>query len=127
MAKTRRSRKPRKPRARFLKNGHPREWVIQSEILAWLETTGLMFWRQNSGTMFKCGRKIFLGPVGGADISLLSPLGRFCGLEVKTVVGKPNRDQVSYAKRLTDSGGLYFIVRSLTDAKNAIAEVLGHD
>jgi hypothetical protein len=120
-----RSRKPNKTRARYLKSGGLREWVIQAEIIAWLETTDLLWWRQNAGVMFVRGRKVHLGPPGAADISVVGPTGRFHGLEVKTAKGKPNKDQIEYARRLTVSGGSYFIVRSLHQAMDAVAEVIG--
>ncbi len=115
----------RKTRAIFLKNGGFREWVIQAEIVAWLETTALFWWRQNSGTMFVRGRKVFLGPVGGADISIIGPDGRFNGLEIKTAVGRPSNDQIAYAARLTATGGRYFIARNLKQAMDAVAEMIG--
>ncbi len=49
------------------------------------------------------------------------------GLEVKSARGKIRKDQVTYAAGLTKSGGKYFIVRSLEDAKNAVAQCLGEE
>ena len=116
----------RKPRQRFLKDGTVKESIIQADILRWLKTTGLLFWRSNSGSLFLRGRHINLGPLGCADISVVvPPLGRFVGLEVKSAKGKVRKDQVTYAAGLTAQGGLYFIVRSVEDAKNAIAQALG--
>ncbi len=119
---------PRKPRQRLLRDGTVRESVIQSDILRWLKTTGLMFWRSNSGSLFLHGRHINLGPLGCADISLIVPTtGRFVGLEVKSAKGTVRKDQVAYAKVLTAMGGRYFIVRSVQDAKDAVAECLGSE
>ncbi len=115
----------KKPRSKYLKDGSVKESVIQADILRWLETTGLMFWRQNSGVMFKCGRKIHLGPAGCADITVIGPMGRMCGLEVKSARGKPNSDQIEYAALLTRTGGLYFIVRSVKEAMDAVACIVG--
>lgn len=116
----------KKPRARFLKDGSVKESIIQADILRWLKSTGLMFWRSNSGSLFLRGRHINLGPLGCADISVVvPPLGRFVGLEVKSAKGKVRKDQVTYAEGLTAQGGLYFLVRSVQDAKDAIAQCLG--
>jgi hypothetical protein len=116
----------KKPRVRFLKDGSVKESVIQADILRWLKSTGLMFWRSNSGSLFLRGRHINLGPLGCADISVVvPPLGRFVGLEVKSANGKIRKDQIAYAAGLTQQGGAYFIVRSVQDAKDAIAQVLG--
>lgn len=114
------------PRKRFLKDGSVKESIIQADILKWLKSTGLMVWRSNSGSLFLRGRHINLGPLGCADISVIvPPLGRFVGLEVKSAKGKIRKDQVTYAAGLTAAGGAYFIVRSVQDAKDAIAQVLG--
>lgn len=116
----------RKPRQRFLKDGSVKESIIQADILKWLKSTGLMVWRSNSGSLFLRGRHINLGPLGCADISVVvPPLGRFVGLEVKSAKGKIRKDQRIYAEGLTKQGGAYFIVRSVQDAKDAIAQVLG--
>ena len=118
----------RKPRSRLLKDGSVKESVIQAEILSWLKTTGLMFWRANSGSLFLRGRHINLGPVGCADISLILPThGTFVGMEVKSAKGKLRKEQVTYAAFLTQQGGKYYVVRTLEDAKNAVAECLGEE
>ncbi len=46
-------------------------------------------------------------------------------MEVKSAKGKIRKDQITYAAYLTSQGGKYFIVRSVEDAKNAVAECLG--
>jgi hypothetical protein len=116
----------KRPRTKFLKDGSVKEAFIQAEILAWLRSTPLLHWRSNSGSLFLRGRHINLGPLGCADISLVLPThGTFVGLEVKSARGKIRPDQITYAKCLTDNGGKYFIVRSLEDAQNAVAECLG--
>ncbi len=115
-------------RKKTLKDGSIKESVIQAEILAWLRTTGLMCWRSNSGSLFLRGRHINLGPLGCADISLVLPThGTFVGLEVKSANGRIRKEQITYAAYLTSQGGKYFIVRSLTDAKNAVAQCLGEE
>jgi hypothetical protein len=87
-----------------------------------------MFWRSNSGSLFLKGRHINLGPLGCADISLVLPThGTFVGLEVKSAKGKIRKDQITYAAGLTAQGGKYYIVRSVEDAMNAVAECLGVD
>lgn len=118
----------KKPRTKFLKDGSVKESFIQAEILSWLKTVpGIIFYRQNSGDIFLYGRKVTLGPLGAADICVIaSPNGRSCGVEIKSKNGKPNPDQIAWAKKLTDVGGLYFIVRNLEQAKAAIAEILGN-
>lgn len=116
----------KKPRSIYLKDGTVKESVTQAAILKWLKSTGLMFWRSNSGSLFLRGRHINLGPLGCADISVVvPPAGRFVGLEVKSAKGRIRGDQLTYSEYLTKQGGAYFIVRSVQDAKDAIAQVMG--
>ncbi len=118
----------KKPRTKFLKDGTVKESFIQAEILAWLRSTGLLHWRSNSGSLFLHGRHINLGPLGCADISLVLPThGTFVGMEVKSARGKLRPEQVTYAAGLTKMGGKYFVVRSVQDAKDAVAQCLGED
>lgn len=118
----------KKPRGKFLKDGSVKEAFIQAEILAWLRSTGLLHWRSNSGSLFLHGRHINLGPLGCADISLVLPThGTFVGLEVKSARGKLRPEQVKYAAGLTRMGGKYFVVRSVQDAKDAVAQCLGEN
>lgn len=109
-----------------LKDGSVPEKVIQKQILDWLKETGLLHWRANSGELFYHGRRIFLGPDGIPDIVMIvPPKGRFVGLEVKSSKGRLRKDQVAFAKTMADNGALFFVVRSLNDAKAATAEALG--
>jgi len=118
----------KKPRGKFLKDGSVKESFIQAEILAWLRSTGLLHWRSNSGSLFLHGRHINLGPLGCADISLVLPThGTFVGMEVKSARGKLRPEQVKYAAGLTKTGAKYFVVRSVQEAKDAVASCLGEN
>lgn len=113
----------RKPK--ILKDGSLSEGAIQGLILDWLKDVGLLHWRQNSGNVFAGNRRIKLGESGLPDIIVIAPpFGGVVGLEVKSARGKMRPDQVAFAAELTKNGGRYFVVRSLADAMNAIAEVV---
>lgn len=106
--------------------GQPTEAVIQRSILIWLKSTGLLYWRQNSGVAFAGNRRIYLGPAGIPDILVVVPPGgRLVGLEVKSANGVQRPVQVVFAAKLTKSGGEYYLVRSLEEAKNAVAQAMG--
>ena len=71
---------------------------------------------------------MIIAPIGCADISLVLPThGTFVGLEIKSENGKVRKEQLVYARFLTEQGGKYFIVRSLSDAKKAVAQCLGEN
>lgn len=100
---------------------------IQRRILDWLETTNLVHWRQNSGWAFMGTRMVRLGPEGLPDvIVIVPPTGQFLGLEVKSARGKLRPSQIEFAKKVTNAGAVYRIVRSLEQAQNAVAEAMGH-
>jgi hypothetical protein len=107
-----------------LKDGSLAEAEIQKSILDWLATQPFMSWRSNAGALFLRGRHVNLGPIGCADISIVyAPTGRFIGLEVKSSGGRQRNEQRAYQIELEASGGLYFIVRSLEQAKRVLRSV----
>ncbi len=118
------SKKQRKPRT--LKDGSIPEAFIQAQILSWLEASGLLHWRANSGVVFVHGRRISLGPDGISDIVVvIPPTGRFLGLEVKSANGTLREVQKQFRDIVEANGGHYKVVRSLTEAMNAVAESVG--
>lgn len=104
------------------------EKSIQSGILRWLKKTGLVYWRQNAGVLFRYGFRMTLGPKGIPDIIvIIPPFGRFIGLEVKSAKGKLRPAQEVFRKRLLKVGGVYRVVRSLKDAKEAVEEAKAYE
>ncbi len=99
------------------------EKSIQSSILRWLVSTGLLHWRQSAG-LLKVGRKkIRLGPSGIPDILVVvGENGHLLGLEVKSATGKQRPTQVEFQKKMEAAGATYRIVRSVADAKMAVTE-----
>jgi hypothetical protein len=97
------------------------EKVIQASILRWLNTTGLLWWRQNAGTLKAGTFRVKLGPKGIPDvIVILPPNGRFLGLEVKRQGRYQNPDQRTFQANLEAAGGIYKVVRSLKEAKECL-------
>ncbi len=117
---------PKKPKT--LKDGSVPEAVIQKQILAWLKQTGLLHWRQNSGVVFAGNRRILLGEEGLPDIVVIvPPNGRLLGLEVKSAKGKLRPGQVAFKQRCEATGATYKVVRSLSQAMDAVAECVGKE
>lgn len=101
-----------------------REKDIQRSILKWLESEGVLHWRQNSGFIPVGDRRITLGKNGLPDIVIiLPPNGKVIGMEVKTPTGKLRDSQIAFAQKLQQAGGEYVVVRSLEDAQKALAAV----
>jgi hypothetical protein len=119
--RSRRTFRPQRKTGQKLKSGATPEKVIQKQILVWLESTGLLYWRQNAGFV----GHITLGPPGISDIVvILGPNGRFLGLEVKSAVGRLRPEQKSFRDRLESSGGIYCVVRTLAEAQEAVRQAI---
>jgi len=96
--------------------------------LEWLKFTGLLHWRQNSGTVMMGFRCIRLGEEGLPDIIVIvPPNGRILGLEVKSASGALRPAQRTFRTRLEGTGGLYKVVRSLQQAMDAVALAIGEE
>ncbi len=105
------------------------ESAIQADILTYLESTGLLYWRQNSGTLFfgkgRNRRKVRLGEKGLPDvIVVIPPDGRFLGLEVKSARGVWRPTQKDFCRKLQNAGGAYYVVRTLEQAVGALNQTL---
>jgi hypothetical protein len=99
------------------------EGQIQDEIrLALSEEPGLVLWRNNVGVAQHRGARVAYGlAVGSADlIGCLN--GRFVALEVKTATGRLAPDQRRWADLVRARGGYVATVRSVAEARAAIAE-----
>ena len=100
------------------------EGRLQKEVLEYMETTGLMYWRQNSGTMFVAGRCIKLGVKGSPDIVALHPkTGQYVGIELKAFKGKLTDDQEDFCERLRKTGAQYHVARSLDEVKTIVTHL----
>lgn len=109
------------------------EKAIQQEILIGIGDIAILF-RTNAGKAYngsivvidgkrvlKYPRVINLLPKGYSDLSghRLSD-GRAVYIEVKDHKGKPTTDQLNFLGRMSESGALSGIARSLEDARNII-------
>lgn len=99
------------------------EGQIQDEIrLALSDEPGLVLWRNNVGVAMHRGSRVVYGlAVGSADlVGCLN--GRFVALEVKTPMGRLAPDQRRWADLVRARGGFVATVRSVAEARAAIAE-----
>jgi hypothetical protein len=98
------------------------EGHIQDEIrLALSDERDLVLWRNNSGVAEHRGARVRYGlATGSADlIGCLD--GRFIALEVKTSTGRATPEQRLWLDLVRRHGGFAAIVRSVDDARAAIA------
>lgn len=89
---------------------------ITKSILKYLKTLPrCFFWKEHGG---------IYGTSGIPDIIVCID-GRFIALEVKTQKGKTTPLQNAAIRKIRNSGGFAFVVRSVKEAKNAIDSAMG--
>lgn len=105
-----------------------KETDIQTAILRYLSyKKDIFFYRCNNippVNKFADGRMTFrkmpFGSINGVPDIVVIKDGKYIGLEVKTKKGRQSKYQKEFQEKLEKAGGLYYIVRSLEDAKNII-------
>lgn len=98
-----------------------KESEIQSSICDYLAIKRYFFWRNNNIPSFdsKTGRVRNMPKYsrnGVPDIILIKD-GKFIGLEVKSEKGRQSDSQKQFQQDLEQSGGSYYIVRSIEDVQ----------
>lgn len=89
---------------------------ITKSILKYLKTLPrCFFWKEHGG---------IYGTSGIPDIIVCID-GRFIALEVKTQKSKTTPLQNAAIRKIHNSGGFAFVVRSVEEAKNAIDSAMG--
>ncbi len=107
--------------------GGPSEKEIQNQILTWLWYQRVDCWQNDSVGIFdvRSGRfrkkgKFFVH--GRPDIEgILSPTGKWFGIECKAAKGVVSDAQKEFIYRIQLAGGLIFVARSLDD----VIQVMG--
>lgn len=97
---------------------------VQDAIRLAAHSLGLVLWRNNTGLAVDGRRRIRYGlAVGSSDlIGILVPEGRFVALEVKAPNGKgPTPEQERFLELVRRSGGFAAVVRSVSDAREAVS------
>ena len=76
--------------------------------------------KENAQTMYSMVQQGFSR--GMVDFLLYLPNGKVLNMELKTDKGKQSADQVDVQNRLTKLGHNYYVIRTVYEAFNAIAE-----
>jgi len=102
-----------------------KESVVLSGVLAYLSLRADCWcWRQGvSAGIARSGQFMRSGLRGTPDILCVKD-GKMYGLEVKREIGgKVSKDQETWGAKLTAAGGIYAIVRSVTDVEQVLGGV----
>lgn len=87
----------------------------QAAIIDYLRAKRIFHYRNNTGA-YKAehGSFVRFGTVGSPDIICVIN-GQFIGIEVKSLKGKQNPDQIQFQKSVEKAGGRYILARSVDD------------
>ena len=108
-----------------VKTGKP-EQVVLKECLDWLKKNRVMARRNNVGfgDLHGTGQSYHYGIKDAGDI-ICHLNGRYCEIECKHGNGGIWKlNQQKHARKVTESGGLYFIVHSVDELKDAVMPFL---
>ena len=101
------------------------ETEIQKSILDLLLGLGVLVWRNHNQGVRIAGKGRIKSPSSGIpDIVGVCANGRFLGIEVKTKTGKVEAHQIAFHDRISLSGGLCFVARSVDDLDQFLPEIL---
>jgi hypothetical protein len=112
----------RKPTAGKLPT--PRESEIQAAVIDFLEASGCVVIRVNSGLLPRAdgGRmQCSTSSIGTcSDLLVCPPGGQFFSVEVKRPGGRPTARQSAFLDAVRDRGGIAAVVTSIEDARLAL-------
>jgi hypothetical protein len=121
----RQHRHARAPLARRRRRGPtPEGQLLRRIVEALRQEPDVLVWRNTVGVGEDDGRRVTYGlALGSSDlVGLLGPHGRFVALEVKTPAGRLTEHQVRFLERVRQRGGIAAVVRSVAEARAAIAQ-----
>ncbi len=106
-----------------LRNLEPKESEIENACLHYFSAQGLFIWKNPRAGFFDAKRGAFrkhISPfaINGSPDAIIVKNGVFVGIEFKTKAGRLSDAQNQFAERLRKAKGLYFVCRSLDDARN---------
>jgi hypothetical protein len=104
-----------------------KESLIQKEIILWLELHGYTFWRNFVGPKLMHGKYFAKNPMAGLPdiLGIFKKIpGKLFGLEIKSDLGKLSDDQVTWIRKLENSGVSILVTR---DLETVIAWMRIHD
>lgn len=98
---------------------------LQADVNNFLIKSGLFWWRQNSGKMFKDGRWIHFASKSGLPDNTVfyKNTSIFFGIELKLKSGRLTKHQMETLPEMIDNNVLFFICESVYDVFMAIEHI----
>ena len=109
----------------------PSEKQIENQILNWLGWKNIYAWKVKTTATYSKRLGRFLKPdklyrTGISDIIGILPNGRLLAIEVKSLKGRPQENQVVFMNEIKARGGLAFIARSVEDVEYHLESYTKH-
>ena len=102
------------------KRRHP-EAAVQSDIVAWLMTHGVLVGVTDAGLLNKMGLGMSSPlPAGWPDLTCCTPNGYFLAVECKSAKGKQDPEQVKIQAHIEARHGVYILAHSLEELIDAL-------
>lgn len=98
------------------------ESEIEKEVISYWRSVGLFAWKVPK--IKTKGKRKLNGEDNGCPDVFIFHKGRSIAIENKTQSGRQSEDQIKFESRLRTQGILYFICRSLEDARNIHRAIL---
>lgn len=106
------------------KSAKPEAAVLKA-CIAYLEDCGCYVLRTSSALATFGERKMQVGRVGCADLTLCTPDGRYVACEVKSATGTPTPEQLRQQRFVQRRGGISLIVHSKAELRAALIAAFG--
>jgi hypothetical protein len=100
--------------------------VVHAVLEAWGAHPRLRIWRNNTGGAMYGDRFVKFGMNGAPDImGVMSPSGRFVGIECKAPGKKQSADQIAWEAMFRAMGGVFVLARSVVDVDRVLIPLVG--
>jgi hypothetical protein len=108
-----------------------RESGTELAVGRYLQSQGIFFWKQPMAGFYDANRKAFRkhqSPfvMNGVSDFLAVIDGKIVCLEIKSPSGVQSESQKEFEKQIKAAGGKYFVVRSISDIKDALGMIGEH-
>ncbi len=99
-----------------------REQEIQSEIIEWLKSHGVLVWKCNLGGIRFAGRGMGKNPMKGFPDLGACHDGRLIAIEVKRYDGRMSPEQLEWKRRLEKAGAIVIVATSIESVRRHFEE-----
>jgi hypothetical protein len=104
----------------------PKEKDIQTAILGYVRSLGIVAWKSNTTGIWVAKRNTYIKSAmrGVADLLGVIPgTGRFLSIEVKRPSGKQEEEQIHFEELIKGANGIYILAHSVEEVEAKFKEL----